>query len=92
MTALLKKSGFSDMAGFIRFDANTIILLDLISGSQPKDVFVKNTDSNEPFDQQGGTIKPAQEVGEINTTRTYISDSDMFSDPYRPTLILETDL
>lgn len=80
-----------EVFSFIRFDANTIVLLDLISGSQPKDVFVKNTDSNEPFDQQGGTIKPAQEVGEINTTRTYISDSDMFSDPYRPTLILETD-
>lgn len=36
-----------------------------------------------------GTIKPAQEVGAITDTRTYISKSEMFTDPYCPTLVLE---
>lgn len=76
---------------FLRFDANTLILLDLISGSQPKDVFVKAAEDSAPVSEQQGSIKPAQEVGEVTERRTYISDSEMFSSPYCPTLVLEPD-
>ena len=64
---------------FLKFDADTIVLLDTLCGSQEKDVFVR------------GTIKPAQEVGTVSTVRHYVSDSEMFSDPYMPELVLNPD-
>ncbi len=67
---------------FLKFDADTLVLLDTLCGSQEKDVFVR---------EKGGTIKPPQEVGTVNTVRRYVSDSKMFSDPYMPELVLNPD-
>ncbi len=64
---------------FLKFDADTLVLLDTLCGSQEKDVFAR------------GTIKPEQEVGTVSTVRHYVSDSKMFSDPYMPELVLNPD-
>ena len=77
--------------GFARFDGNTIILQDDLCGSLSKDVFVREEQLKDNSGSEDYTIKPKQEVGEVNETRLYSSSSKMFSDPYVPTLQLNPD-
>ncbi len=74
---------------FLQFNPDTLWLLDNLCGSREKDVFTIAKDggsSNEDY-----TIKPAQEVGEITKARMYENSSDMFSEPYLPSLLLNPD-
>lgn len=89
---------FSGFAGddvkvfsFLKYDADTVILLDDLCGSRAKDVFTRGSVQNKPESSYDGSIRPVQEVGEITDRRVYTSASDMFSDPYRPELVLEPD-
>lgn len=89
--------GFRGFAGdsvreinFMQYDANTVVLMDDLCGSRASDVFVKNSDGAE-LPSSAGTVRPPQEVGQVTETRTYISASNQFSDPYRPQLVLEPD-
>ncbi|MBR2677266.1 MAG: hypothetical protein IKE28_10195 [Solobacterium sp.] len=87
---------FSGFAGddvtkfeFLQFNPNTLWLLDNLCGSREKDVFTisdGSENSNEEY-----TIKPAQEVGAITKARLYENSSDMFSEPYLPSLLLNPD-
>ena len=89
--------GFRGFAGdsvreinFMQYDANTVVLMDDLCGSRASDVFVKNSGGAE-LPSSAGTVRPPQEVGQVTETRTYISASNQFSDPYRPQLVLEPD-
>lgn len=57
--------------------------------SEIPSVIPEPIDATAEPDDNSGTIKPPQEVGEVTVTRTYISKSEMFNDPYCPTLVLE---
>ena len=88
--------------GFARFDGDLITLMDDLCGSAAKDIFVKEErleevvgKEDQPKDSNPGTeeytIKPKQEVGAVTEKWLYTSASKMFSDPYMPTLQLNTD-
>ena len=94
----VKEIDFSGFAGddvkkleFSRFDADTIILLTDLCGSNAKDVFTRaRSDTVTPGDEEY-TIKPKQEVGKVTGKRLYTSSSKMFSEPYQPTLEMDPD-
>ena len=87
---------FSGFAGddvkkftFLQFNPNTLWLLDNLCGSREKDVFMIADETENKKEEY--TIKPAQEVGEITKARMYENSSDMFSEPYLPSLLLNPD-